>query len=73
MRDWTNFDHVGAIIEYENGDADDEQTLELLQYLVDTGLAWQLQGHYGRVATALIERDLIAKPTMTINELREQT
>ena len=77
MRDWSTYDHVGAIIEYEGGEADDTQTLELFQNLVDTGLAWQLQGHYGRTATALIERGVVAdnlndKPAVTIDELQEQ-
>lgn len=36
-----------------------EQVLEAWQFLVNTGLAWQLQGWFGRTATQLIERGLI--------------
>lgn len=32
-----------------------EQYLEAWQQLVDTGLAWQLQGWFGRTARALID------------------
>ncbi len=77
MRDWSTYDHVGAIIEYEGGEADDVRTLELFQNLVDTGLAWQLQGHYGRTATALIEHGVVAdsvndEPAVTLEEFQEQ-
>lgn len=41
--------------DYENGDMDDDDMLVLFQDLVDTGLAWQLQGSYGRTAQALID------------------
>jgi hypothetical protein len=48
-----DYDEVGAIMAYEQGDLGDEGTLELFQRLVDSGLAFRLQGHYGRTAMAL--------------------
>lgn len=50
------FDFVGAIMDYEAGDLEECDVLTLFQYLVDTGLAWQLQGSYGRTAADLIEQ-----------------
>ncbi len=47
------------IIEYENGQLDQEQTIQLFQELVDSGIVWDLQGHYGRLAYQLIEAGLI--------------
>lgn len=55
------YDRVSAIIAYESGELDDEKVIELFQHLVDTRLAWQLQGSYGRTAVALIEEGLITK------------
>jgi hypothetical protein len=48
------YDSVDAIIAYESGDLDETEVIELFQYLIDTGLAWSLQGSYGRMAHALI-------------------
>jgi hypothetical protein len=39
----------------ESGEMEDEKAIEFFQHLIDTGIAWSLQGHYGRTAAALIE------------------
>jgi len=46
---------VEGFIDYES----QEQYLEAWQYLVNTGMAWQLQGWYGRCAQQLIADGLI--------------
>lgn len=61
-----NMDYMGVsddlldrLMAYEDGSLDMEDTLELFQNLVDTGLINHLQGHYGRSAMALIEAGMI--------------
>jgi hypothetical protein len=46
---------VKTITAYEEGDLSEQETLELFSHLVATGLAWELQGSYGRMARNLIE------------------
>lgn len=53
-------DLTTQIIAYEIGELPEFEIIELFQKLVDTGLAWSLQGHYGRTAQALIEAGLIS-------------
>jgi hypothetical protein len=43
----------------EGEGATEEQQLTAWQYLVDTGLAWKLQGFFGRQAEALIKNGYI--------------
>jgi hypothetical protein len=47
--------NVDKIIDYENNMLTEDETVELFQELVDNGMAWTLQGHYGRTARDLIE------------------
>jgi hypothetical protein len=53
------YDRLSAIIAYETGELEEDKIIELFQHLVDTGLAWQLQGHYGRTAKSLIDVGVI--------------
>ena len=41
---------------------DEQEILEAWQHLVDTGLAWTLQGWFGRTARHLIDEGVIAEP-----------
>ena len=47
--------NVDDIIDYENGDMDWDRLVDFFQGLIDSGLAWKLQGQYGRVAKGLID------------------
>lgn len=52
-------DLIQQIIEYESGELSDEDTVELFSMLVKNGMAWTLQGHYGRIAEAYIDAGVL--------------
>jgi hypothetical protein len=55
---------VGKIIDYEHGELEEDEVIELFQELVNSGLCWNLQGSYGRTAAALINAGLVTFPAM---------
>lgn len=48
-----------SIFDYEDGQLSEDETIELFAHLISTGLAWHLQGSYGRTARSLIQAGVI--------------
>lgn len=49
------FDPLRQMIAWEEGQLDHEQTVQLFQHIVNTGIVWCLHGIYGRTAHDLIQ------------------
>ncbi len=47
-------DMVTLMMDFENGNLDQQQTIDLFQQLINSGTVWHLQGCYGRMASELI-------------------
>jgi hypothetical protein len=55
-------DMVGKIMKYEDGEMGEGEMILFFQELIDTKMAWMLQGSYGRTAVSLIEKGLCKLP-----------
>jgi hypothetical protein len=63
---------VDSIIAYEQGELNDQEVVCLFADLVKSGMAWSLQGSYGRTANALIKEGWIDREgnvTLAVLEL----
>jgi len=52
-------DITDKIMDFESNRMSGEEIIEFFQELIDTGLAWTLQGTYGQMAQALIDEGLV--------------
>jgi hypothetical protein len=58
---WEAMNITNQIIAYEVGELNEMDTLELFSELIKSGMAWTLQGSYGRTAKMLIEDGYVAE------------
>ena len=57
----STFEAVGIAEGFVPDDSED-QVIQAWQHLVDTGMAWQLQGSFGRTAIRMIEDGILTSP-----------
>ena len=57
----STFEAVGIAEGFVPVDSED-QVIQAWQHLVDTGMAWQLQGSFGRTAIRMIEDGILTSP-----------
>ena len=53
-------DLIEKLMRFEADDMDEAETIDFFQDLVNTGMAWKLQGYYGRMAAHLIDQGLVS-------------
>ena len=57
-----SWNFADKLFAHEAGELDQEETLKLFQYLVDSGIILELQGSHQRTAQAYIDAGLITPP-----------
>lgn len=63
-------DIVTRIMEWEDGEMTHAESVAFFQELVDNGMAWRLQGTYGRTAAYFLQRGWIAPTTETAMQVK---
>lgn len=58
-------DQLDKMISFEQGELSEDETIQLFQELIDSGIVWQLQGFYGRTAKYLIDNGYCRKQRKT--------
>ena len=62
MTTWTPYDASAAVEGFDGIEHNQDTIISAWQYLINTGLAWSLQGWYGRTAQALIDEGICEGP-----------
>jgi hypothetical protein len=62
---------IGLMISFEQGETTTDETLELFSHLIKTGMAYSLQGFYGRYAQNLIEAGYINEQGVINENIRK--
>lgn len=57
---------IDKILKFEAGEMTEDQVVAFFQELVNTGMAWRMQGYYGRLARELINQGLVTAPTQVL-------
>jgi hypothetical protein len=52
-----------GIMDYENGEMDEDEVIDFFQGLVNTGIINHLQGSYQRIAMELLSQGMISHPS----------
>ena len=64
-------DFLDQIIEYESGELNDKEIIEMFAEMIQDGTVWQLQGSYGRIAEAFIFNEILDKQGNILIDLDE--
>ena len=67
----TSSERLDLVMRFEGGEITPDEALDLFSNLVRTGLAWSLQGFYGRTAALLINTGYLDSAGKILRQLDE--